>query len=407
MARRFAVLLDADDLGPEYRWRLVTTLFAQRRSLTEGNIALAATQLMCLWRTGWPGFAALAVLSVAVTVARLILIRAFDRRSGGAGTHPHTPELWARRCIIGVTATSLCWCATNICVFFGFHDAAMQLFAVMVQAGWLSAANVRNAPSPRAVLIQTGLTALSIAACAGIAGQGIARLVAPFSLIMMSASLSIAAYMRAQSRLVMLTEQQLGAANEQLTRLSATDALTGIGNRRAFDAVLQTEWGRAMRQATDLALLVIDVDHFKRFNDRYGHPAGDVCLRHIAGAMESTLRRPPDFPARFGGEEFVAVLPGTSEDGALGVAERLCLAVRNLNVPHEASSFAFVTISVGVASMAPSPGESCQVLIDLADQALYDAKQNGRNQPRAASARLTLNGWSADGTAVEKKAVLF
>ena len=401
MPRRLTVLLAADELAPEYRWRLVTTLFAQRRSLIEGSLALAGVELVCLARTGWPGFAALAVMATAAMLARLAVAQRFAQRTGTAlGHRMLTPEAWAGRFTVGAIATSLLWCATNVCAFFGFSDPVMQMFVVMVQAGWLSSANVRNAPSPLTVVAQTVLTAAAIGISAAIAAPGYMKLLAPFSIIMMSATLSIAAYMRAQMRLVMLTEQKLAAANERLTQLSATDPLTGIGNRRAFDAVLQTEWARAAREAADLALLVIDVDHFKKFNDRYGHPAGDECLRRIAEAMESTLRRPPDFAARFGGEEFVAVLPGTVEPGALEVGERLCRAVRELSVPHAGSPIGIVTVSVGAASMAPRQGDSCQLLIDLADQSLYDAKQTGRNRARGASARLLLGVWAEDAAPV-------
>ncbi len=397
MVRPFTVLLAADELAPEYRWRLVTTLYAQQRSLIEGSVALAGVDLVCLGMTRWPGFAGLALAALAIMAARLVLAHRFERRPGAASGHPIvTPEAWAGRFTLGALATSVLWCATNMCAFLGFRDPMLDMFVVMVEAGWLSSANVRNAPSPLTVVGQTVLTAAVIGISAAISAPGYLKLLAPFSLIMMSATLSIAGYMRAQMRLVMLTEQKLAAANERLTQLSATDPLTGIGNRRAFDAALQTEWSRAMREAADLALLVIDVDHFKKYNDRYGHPAGDVCLRRIAEAIESTLRRPPDFAARFGGEEFVAVLPGTVEAGALDVAERLCCKVRELEVPHEASHLGVVTISVGAASMAPRQGDGCQLLIDLADQALYDAKQAGRNRSRGASARLVLGEWAAD-----------
>jgi diguanylate cyclase (GGDEF)-like protein len=397
--RHFTVLLAADELAPEYRWRLVTTLYAQRRSLIEGSVALAGVDVVCLAQTRWAGFAVLAALALAAMAARLRLARRFERRQGAASGHTVlTPESWASRFTSGAMVTSLLWCATNVCAFFGFNDPVTDMFVVMVEAGWLSSANVRNAPSPLTVVGQTVLTAAVIGISAAVAAPGYLKLLAPFSLIMMSATLSIAAYMRSQMRLVLLTEQKLAEANERLTQLSATDALTGIGNRRAFDAVLQTEWARAAREAADLALLVIDVDYFKKFNDRYGHPAGDACLRLIAEAIESTLRRPPDFAARFGGEEFVAVLPGTVEEGALDVAERLCRKVRGLGVPHAASHFGVVTISVGAASMAPRQGDGCQLLIDLADQALYDAKQAGRNRSRGASARLVLGEWAADRT---------
>ena len=189
----------------------------------------------------------------------------------------------------------------------------------------------------------------------------------------------------------------------ELERLTIIDAMTGIANRRAFDKALDQEWRRTVRHGTPLSLLMIDVDCFKRFNDTYGHPAGDHCLQAIAAVLASNARRAGEVAARYGGEEFAVLLPHMDESEALSLAQRMCEGVRNLNIPHENSTAApHVTICVGVASAASviaaaagdasrsSGGEqdlrmSALRLVQTADQGLYAAKAGGRN--RAASAR--------------------
>ncbi|THD47289.1 MAG: GGDEF domain-containing protein [Bradyrhizobium sp.] len=193
------------------------------------------------------------------------------------------------------------------------------------------------------------------------------------------------------------TQRQLAA---ELQRLSSTDGLTGLANRRAFDQAIDSEWRRTLRYKTPLSLLVIDVDHFKRFNDTYGHVAGDECLRRVAEAVGGKARRAGDLAARYGGEEFVVLLPHTETVDARRLAERICEAVRELRIPHAASMAAdHVTVSVGVAGAVaamrfdpkadarsandnrtavapPAPA----TLVANADRALYAAKATGRNR---------------------------
>ncbi|MGP0170859.1 sensor domain-containing diguanylate cyclase [Pseudomonas sp. NCHU5208] len=174
--------------------------------------------------------------------------------------------------------------------------------------------------------------------------------------------------------------QELQVLNQRLENLSMTDALTGIGNRRQFDAMLAQQWHQAQRNATPLALAVLDVDWFKPYNDLYGHPLGDACLRQIAQALEATLGRSTDFVARYGGEEFVFLAPMTDLAGALQRAEQLIAAVRALNLPHSGSPYGQVTLSIGVAVMQATPQHDRQQLLERADAALYRAKQRGRNR---------------------------
>ena len=179
--------------------------------------------------------------------------------------------------------------------------------------------------------------------------------------------------------------QQLETANRELRRLSFLDGLTGITNRRGFDEFLLREWKRAARAQGTLSVILLDVDHFKPFNDHYGHLAGDDCLKHIAAALKAALHRPADLVARYGGEEFVVVLPDTDALHAVSVAETLRAAVETLRIPHASSPSAHgVTVSLGVASMTAVPDAPPQELVDAADQALYMAKRAGRNRSMAA-----------------------
>jgi diguanylate cyclase (GGDEF)-like protein len=168
---------------------------------------------------------------------------------------------------------------------------------------------------------------------------------------------------------------------ELLENLAFLDGLTSIANRRQFDQQLEKEWRRMMRQGEHLALLMIDIDNFKRFNDHYGHGAGDECLRLVAYTITGIIKRPGDLAARYGGEEFAVILPDTDASGALSVAEIMRFAVDKLAHPHAASAVAdHVTISIGIASQVPQRQGNLQDLINLADQALYRAKAMGRNQ---------------------------
>lgn len=172
---------------------------------------------------------------------------------------------------------------------------------------------------------------------------------------------------------------ELKRAREKLTQLAITDGLTGIANRRCFDEQLAHEWHRASRTNQPLAIAMVDVDWFKKYNDHYGHQAGDDCLRQVAMILEGNARRGSDFVARYGGEEFAFILP-TTGDAALTVAENACRALSDLALPHVLSEFGRVTLSVGVAVGLPSLYETAENLVNQADEALYLAKKQGRNQ---------------------------
>jgi diguanylate cyclase (GGDEF)-like protein/PAS domain S-box-containing protein len=174
---------------------------------------------------------------------------------------------------------------------------------------------------------------------------------------------------------------ELKRYRDMLENLSAMDGLTGIANRRRFDETLDIEWRRAQRADAPLSFIMIDIDHFKPFNDNYGHPSGDECLRRVALGMAECVRRPMDLLARYGGEEFACILPDTDTEGAALLAERLRAKVEGLGIPHAFSPASDrVTISAGVATMIPTPDRKPEDLIRRADELLYQAKETGRNK---------------------------
>lgn len=178
---------------------------------------------------------------------------------------------------------------------------------------------------------------------------------------------------------------ELSALNARLQTLSRSDVLTGVANRRHFQGQLALAFERARADGEPLSVLMLDVDHFKAYNDRYGHPAGDECLRQVAQALREGLRHPSDLVARFGGEEFVIVMQQADQAAALGAAERIRAAVESLGMRHEGSvTSSVVTASVGTATLAPCYDiTSPDKLVSCADQALYEAKRAGRNRVQA------------------------
>jgi len=174
------------------------------------------------------------------------------------------------------------------------------------------------------------------------------------------------------------------ARNEENQRLAITDSVTQLPNRRAFEAALARQWRQGVQTQSSLAVVMIDVDHFKLFNDRYGHPAGDECLRVVAAILRETTESPTELAARYGGEEFILLLPNTGLSRALAVAESVRAAIRNRQLPHETSPLGgVVTVSLGLAVCIPSSELSPEGLIAAADAALYMAKNNGRDQVAA------------------------
>ncbi|WP_440093560.1 diguanylate cyclase [Pseudomonas syringae] len=163
--------------------------------------------------------------------------------------------------------------------------------------------------------------------------------------------------------------------------IAMTDGLTGIANRRQFDERLQRDWLQCVRSSEHLSVLIVDVDHFKLYNDHYGHQQGDLCLQQVARAIKAVMKRPYDLAARYGGEEFACLLPGTQIEGAVNVATQVLEKVRELNLEHARSDISqHITVSIGVATQLARVGESVSALVRAADEKLYASKRQGRDR---------------------------
>ena len=180
-------------------------------------------------------------------------------------------------------------------------------------------------------------------------------------------------------------EQKLLRNENKLKELTLIDQLTGVTNRRGYDLTVESEWNRARRTRTPLSLIMLDIDFFKNYNDNYGHPAGDECLKRVAMALNSKIVRAGDVVARYGGEEFVVILPGSNKEAAATLAELLRQAVESLNIEHKVSKATdHVTVSLGVATTATNHDGNYKALLLEADTAMYEAKKAGRNQVKIA-----------------------
>jgi diguanylate cyclase (GGDEF)-like protein len=216
---------------------------------------------------------------------------------------------------------------------------------------------------------------------AAIEAGGDDYLVKPVSPIVLSAKIRAMRRIHEMRKSMVALTRELAEANRELTQLSTEDPLTGLGNRRLFDARLESELKRSVRNKLPMCLLLIDVDHFKLYNDHYGHPAGDEALREVAKALRAVCRRPADLALRYGGEEFALILADTPRAGAILIAKLFLRLLANRQVPHAASKTAsFLSASVGVAIFDPSSKLAGAELILKADEALYQAKERGRNQ---------------------------
>jgi diguanylate cyclase (GGDEF)-like protein len=214
----------------------------------------------------------------------------------------------------------------------------------------------------------------------GIEAGGDDYLVKPVSYMVLHAKVRAMQRIDDMRRRLIRVSSELEAANRELERLSHFDGLTGIANRRYLDNVIVRELSRGCRAQTSLAICLIDIDHFKGYNDQYGHVKGDECLTLVAKAIEATVRRAADLAARYGGEEFAVVLPTTDLEAARLVGEKIRAAVLALAIPHESSDTGQVTVSVGVSALIPTRDTEANELVKDADAALYLAKQSGRNQ---------------------------
>ena len=181
-------------------------------------------------------------------------------------------------------------------------------------------------------------------------------------------------------------EADLREAQEALEVIATHDSLTGLANRRLFERALTVEFGRGARQRSPLSLVMVDIDYFKRYNDTYGHVAGDHCLTEVAQALKGCCQRKADLAVRYGGEEFAVLLPDTDIHGALAMAEQIRRSVMQRNIAHSGSPVGCVTVSLGCYAFVPTGRDSIEMFIERADAALYQAKATGRNRAMALAA---------------------
>ena len=205
-------------------------------------------------------------------------------------------------------------------------------------------------------------------------------LLKPISQMVLSAKIRAMQRLVEMQRTMATQSQKLGVANKELQHLSMTDGLTGIANRRFFDEMSVREWRRCGRMQRHMSIIMIDVDHFKLFNDTYGHQAGDECLKRVAVQAALAATRAGDLAARYGGEEFAVILGETNGEGARWVANLIRQRVNDLRMSHHPSSYRFVTVSCGVVAEVPNAGISLEKFLQSADHALYLAKEQGRNR---------------------------
>ncbi|MBS1143477.1 MAG: diguanylate cyclase [Proteobacteria bacterium] len=228
------------------------------------------------------------------------------------------------------------------------------------------------------IFLLSGVDDPSIAAC--VAAGGDDYLLKPVSEIALGAKIrALQHIVLMRSSMIALT-RKLDAANQELVRIASCDGLTGVSNRRYFNDAMSIEWRRARRHSNSIAMLMCDIDQFRLFNERYGHLAGDDCLRAVATALRRHAERPSDIVARFGPEEFAVVLPETTISGALMVAEKIRTAIRELHIPHAAVPGGQVSLSIGVASAAPGFDNPPDDLVEAAEKALLRAKEEGRDR---------------------------
>ena len=323
---------------------------------------------------------------VAVTAVRFLTLRAFRSATRRAYVDH---AAWARYFVLGACAAGIVWGASGILLF---HPSSFphQVFLVFVLGGMVAGA----VPLLSSVGFAYGCFAIPAVAPISVrmlsAGDPIhmimGLMIAIFGIAMLASSAEVRRLFRDSESLrrELISSFEVSQALEHLVRM---DTLTEIPNRRLFEEQLRKEWGRAERNKEPLSVIIADIDHFKEYNDLYGHPAGDRCLVDVAQTMRRALVRPGDVVARIGGEEFAFLLPRTQISGAIAVAKHVRAQIHALQLPHEASPVAeHITLSFGVASSDDPSAGSAADLIRAADMALYDAKRHGKSQIASAAA---------------------
>lgn len=378
---RIPFLLVSETSTPTQKRQLLSIIFGQNLSVIEGSATLLIVEGICYYRTSAFIFADIAAATVLTLILRLIL-SALYWRSNTPNESPNdpSPDLWASRFTIGAIATGLLWGATNFYVILGFDDEVIKLFVLLIQTGWLGGVVLRNAVAPAVIYGQVTASVLPAFIALILGGHNFTLAVLPFLIIQIIFTFRTAGLLQNYMLDAMESERRLAEMNERLFLLSETDGLTGIANRRAFDSRYKVICALAERETIHVSLLMIDIDHFKLYNDGYGHEAGDEALKAVAKCLAAAAKRPGDLVARYGGEEFVVLLPNADQSGAENIAEQIRSNVAALNLTCPQSPLGKLTVSVGCASSYPGDNGRPSELVHDADRALYAAKQSGRNR---------------------------
>lgn len=365
-------------------YRLLDSLAQQTPIVLAGHLMVAAISVGLFWSKvslsfllGWVAFVLFTVFS------RWMLKNRYQRQ-----WQRLSPDRW--RALFAVTSIMLggIWCTWVLYVgsAIEFGGAGLSILAITA-AGLVSGAVASTSSSLLSYLLFTVPTLLPLSVVLMLHDQpeiqGVGVLMVLFFIITFRQVLQIHSVLKqsiTNGLELEKSKEQTERLAKELYRQSTMDALTSVTNRRGFNEALDSEWMRAKRSSTPLTLLMIDVDCFKAFNDSLGHLAGDECLQRIAANLRYRVKRAGETIARYGGEEFAVLLPNTTAEAGVGIAETIRESILTLNVPHPASSVADrVTVSAGVFCVSPDQMEDSRMLIERADQALYQAKADGRN----------------------------
>jgi diguanylate cyclase (GGDEF)-like protein len=326
------------------------------------------------------------LLVLAIVVSRIVFYAVFQKVQDG----PFSGEYWKTVYLLLAGISGVIWGASAYMIFTAGNPAHIALFVLVIAS--LSAATTVSHSALRLGPMAWAAPAMSFYAVRcyqeGFETYTIGLLIIVYLFTVLNYSFkhnnTIASSVALKFENLALLEE-LRKANDILRHASAIDGLTGLANRQSFDECLDREWRRAVREQRPISLIMLDIDHFKLFNDNYGHQGGDDCLKKVARVIAGSVNRPADLAARYGGEEFMVVLPDTDIRGATEIAEKLRIEVEVLGVPHAFSATAsVVTISVGVASLVPGQHMDASYLVKLVDTMLYAAKNGGRNRVKIA-----------------------
>nr|WP_294530936.1 diguanylate cyclase [uncultured Rhodopila sp.] len=381
-------IFELDDVSTDVARELVDRVFHQTFNIIIGVSVFSVLGVFGIIVTGSLWYAAGVAAVIAAGTWRLWLFSRYRRARSSA-----TPVVWARRSLWASSAMACVWGAWGIAAVFETHENLVVLI-VCVQGATVLFSAVHNATLRVIAVVQACLTLVPVFLMLMLSDDWTYRLYGVFIIPFFANVLSYNTFLHRQTLRLLRADrekaellvrleaakQELEVINRHLETLAAMDALTGVANRRAFDLTSAREWLRAARESVPMSLLLLDIDHFKAFNDFYGHQAGDACLRTVAAMAASVIRRPADMLARYGGEEFAVILPGIGLDDAVRIAEQIRTVIDRRHIPHDASEIGHVTVSIGAACLVPRADSEVGILTARADAALYAAKRCGRNR---------------------------